>query len=77
MNNCITERLRGVLVRVFFLDTAKLPDELNVETIEQWDSLGHLTLIAELEAEFSIQFDRKKLFGYCQNLHLLLKFIRI
>ena len=32
-------------------------DELEVFSIPQWDSLGHMALIAELESVFGIKFE--------------------
>ena len=32
-------------------------DKLNYNEIEEWDSIGHMTLISELEEAFSITFD--------------------
>ncbi|MDC7692822.1 acyl carrier protein [Asticcacaulis sp. DXS10W] len=32
-------------------------DELSFQGIQEWDSVGHMTLIASLESEFDIMFD--------------------
>ncbi|GAA1650536.1 acyl carrier protein [Catellatospora bangladeshensis] len=53
----LTERLRTV-----FADALQLPpgtdvDQLKYRDIEQWDSLGHMTLVAAIEDEFGVQLD--------------------
>ena len=43
-----------VVGKVFQIKPQELSDLSSRETIEQWDSMGHLTLITELEAQFQI-----------------------
>ncbi|GGM05033.1 MULTISPECIES: acyl carrier protein [Micromonospora] len=52
-----TDRLRAV-----FVDALELPEGTDVENlkyrdIEQWDSLGHMTLVAAIEDEFGVQLE--------------------
>lgn len=56
----LTERLRNV-----FVEALALPDGLDVENlkyrdIEEWDSLGHMSLVAAIEDEFGVQFDTEQ-----------------
>ncbi|KIR65945.1 acyl carrier protein [Micromonospora harpali] len=56
----LTDRLRGV-----FVDALELPEGTDVENltyrgIEQWDSLGHMTLVAAIEDEFDVQLDTEQ-----------------
>jgi acyl carrier protein len=49
-------------LRTVFVDTLELGDDVAVEQlkyrdIEQWDSLGHMTLVAAIEDEFGVQLD--------------------
>lgn len=51
------ERLRGV-----FIETLSLPPDFDVETlayraIEEWDSVGHMALVGEIEDAFDIMLD--------------------
>lgn len=46
------ERLRKVFMDVFGAD--QIEDSSSPETIEQWDSMGHLILVSELERCFNI-----------------------
>ena len=32
-------------------------DNLNYNEIEEWDSIGHMTLVSELEEAFNVTFD--------------------
>jgi acyl carrier protein len=56
----LPERLRAV-----FVSTLELPDDTAVEQlkyrdVEQWDSLGHMTLVAAIEDEFGVQLDTEQ-----------------
>ena len=41
----------------FSIDENKLKKNLEYNTIPEWDSIGHMTLIAELEDTFEISMD--------------------
>lgn len=47
-------RVRAVIAETFELDARSLPEEPDAESIEQWDSLGHMQLIEALEAAFGV-----------------------
>ncbi|MEO3776407.1 acyl carrier protein [Micromonospora sp. B11E3] len=56
----LTDRLRTV-----FVDALELPEGTDVESltyrgIEQWDSLGHMTLVAAIEDEFDVQLETEQ-----------------
>ncbi|WP_320068620.1 acyl carrier protein [Micromonospora sp. RTGN7] len=56
----LNDRLRTV-----FQDALELPEGTDVENlnyrgIEQWDSLGHMTLIAAIEDEFDVQLETEQ-----------------
>lgn len=40
-----------------------ITDDLNAEKVDQWDSLTHLNMIAEVEKHFGIKFKLKELIG--------------
>lgn len=45
-----------------FVKSLSLNDKTNIEKLEynqipEWDSIGHMTLIADLEEKFDISFD--------------------
>jgi acyl carrier protein len=57
------DRLRRV-----FVDTLELGDGVDVENlnyrdIPEWDSLGHMTLVAAIEDEFDVQLDTEQVIG--------------
>ena len=43
-----------VIGRVFKIDSRSLVDGSGRDSIEQWDSMGHLQLITELEQHFGV-----------------------
>jgi acyl carrier protein len=49
-------------LRTIFRDTLELGADVDIDTlkyrdIEQWDSLGHMSLVAAIEDEFNVQLD--------------------
>ncbi len=46
------ERLKAVFQRAFWVDN--ISDETSIDTLLEWDSLRHIGLILEIEAEFGI-----------------------
>ena len=56
----LNDRLRTV-----FIDALELPAGVDVENlkyrdIKQWDSLGHMTLVAAIEDEFAVQLETEQ-----------------
>ncbi len=52
-------------LRTVFVDTLELAEDVAVEQlkyrdIDQWDSLGHMTLVAAIEDEFGVQLDTEQ-----------------
>jgi acyl carrier protein len=43
-----------VVARVFALDPSEVTDRSSKETLAEWDSMGHLSLITCLEEEFKV-----------------------
>lgn len=54
MNN--SEKLAKVFAETFGINEAETKG-LQYQGIEQWDSVGHMTLIAAIEDAFEIQMD--------------------
>jgi acyl carrier protein len=44
-------------IESFSIDESKLSDNLEYNTIPEWDSVGHMGLIAELEEAFDIEME--------------------
>jgi acyl carrier protein len=46
--------VEAVVARVFNLDPAQVTDESSRDTIEEWDSMGNMSLVLGLEEEFKV-----------------------
>ena len=51
------EKYNRVFIESFSLDEEKLNEKLEYNSIEAWDSIGHMQMIAELEDTFDIEFE--------------------
>jgi acyl carrier protein len=56
VNNDIRPRLEAVFREVFDDDTLQLTDAVDRESLEAWDSLGHIRLVSSVEETFGITF---------------------
>ncbi len=69
-------------VRQAFAEALDLPAETNIETLEiganpQWDSVGHMALVAELENRFGIMLETDDMIGmdsYAKALEILRRY---
>ena len=57
----IVKELTPVFRKVLNNDKLVLTDALNALDVENWDSLSHMLLIAEIETKFAIKFRLKDL----------------
>jgi acyl carrier protein len=57
------DRLRQCFSRALGVPLERVTDELAYNTIKEWDSVGHMALIAELESEFNVMFDTDDILG--------------
>ncbi len=48
------EKLQNVFTEVFNVDASVLNDEFGKDTVEAWDSVHQLNIIAQLEEEFDL-----------------------
>lgn len=53
----IDEKIKSIMAKVFGLSSGEISAESSNETIERWDSLGHMNLCLALEEEFGIELD--------------------
>ena len=51
------EKYKKAFIKSLSLTDDKNIDELKYNEIDEWDSIGHMTLISELEETFNISFD--------------------
>jgi acyl carrier protein len=61
LNSSNDSRLKAILTKVFLVDENSINDELSRESIEEWDSMGHLMLISEVESDFGVFIPDEKI----------------
>ncbi len=59
----IFEKLTEIFADVFDDDSITLTEATTADDIEEWDSLTHITLIAEVEDAFDMKFSMKDVLG--------------
>jgi acyl carrier protein len=57
------EQLKKCFVEALGLKAGDVTDALAYNSIKQWDSVGHMTLIAALESEFNVMLDTDDIIG--------------
>lgn len=71
------EKYNNAFVQVFGAKAEELNDNYGKETVEAWDSVHQLGLIAELEEAFDIMFDPEDIMdmtSYAQGKALLARY---
>lgn len=53
--SAIDERVRNIVAALFNVPIEDVGPQSSPETIENWDSMGHLMLTLELEQQFGVQ----------------------
>jgi acyl carrier protein len=56
-----SERVRQIVARTFRCPPEEVTAETGIGVLRGWDSLGHLTLMMEIEKEFSVRFSTKQI----------------
>ena len=51
------ERINKSIINALNIDKEQVNENMHIDNVVVWDSLGHLMLISEIESEFSIQLD--------------------
>lgn len=57
----VTEKLQEIFRDIFDDEEIELFDDMTAADVEDWDSLSHITLIGEIESEFSITFTTEEI----------------
>jgi len=71
------EKLQSAFSRALAVPSQYITEDLSYQSIPEWDSLGHLTLIEELESTFNITIDTNdvlSLTSYTEVKKLLAKY---
>lgn len=50
------DKITAAITEIFMLKRDDIKDDLAMESVDAWDSLTHMELIATLEDEFDIEF---------------------
>ncbi len=68
---------REAFIEAFELEESSNLEELKYQSIEEWDSIGHMSLMAELEAGFDITIKTEDLIqfeSYKQGVEILSRY---
>jgi acyl carrier protein len=57
------EKLRECFSRSLGIPRERVTDDLAYNTLKEWDSVGHMALVVELEGEFNVMFDTDDILG--------------
>jgi acyl carrier protein len=58
-----SEKLRECFSRSLGIARERVTDDLAYNTLKEWDSVGHMALVVELEGEFDVMFDTDDILG--------------
>jgi len=75
MNN--KEKYNQAFINAFSIDKKKLENGLEYNSIPEWDSIGHMTLISELEQLFKISIETDDVIdfsSYSKGIDILKKY---
>ena len=73
----IIEKYNNAFVQVFGAKLENLNDDSGKETVDEWDSVHQLSLIAEFEEAFDIMFDPEDIMdmtSYAKGKEILAKY---
>lgn len=59
-HDALRARLRAVMATVFETTPTALPVDADTDSVEKWDSLGHLMLVESLEEAFGVAFSHEE-----------------
>lgn len=59
----ITQELQPIFAKIFRNPDIQITDDLNAEQVSGWDSLTHLSMIADVESHYGVKFKLKELIG--------------
>jgi len=71
----IMKKLNKVFKEVFDDESLKITEKTTAKDVDGWDSLMHITLIAEVEDAFHVKFSMKEVTGM-KNVGEMVKLIK-
>jgi acyl carrier protein len=57
----VDERIKKVMSAVFGVNATEINNDTSPDTLEEWDSLRHMSLIVALEEEFKMRFSNDEM----------------
>jgi acyl carrier protein len=57
----LEQLVKNTIARIFRVNVSLINEDTSAETIDAWDSLGHMRLVLSLEEEFGIMFDEHQI----------------
>jgi len=60
-NILLKSKIRKLIVKQFKLKKNQLKKKLSADNIDRWDSLGHLSLITNIEKKFKVSFSQEEI----------------
>jgi acyl carrier protein len=52
----VEHKIKAIMVNVFKIDINDINEEASADNIDQWNSLGHVDFLVNLQKEFDIEF---------------------
>ena len=71
------EKYKNAFIQSFNLEDGFIVEKLEFNAVPEWDSIGHMTLIATLEDEFGISFETDDIVdfsSYSKGIEILKKY---
>ena len=59
------EKYENAFIESFDIEKSMLNEELKYESIPEWDSVGHMTMISNLEEVFDIVMEMDDIIDFC------------
>tara|TARA_B100001059_G_C17646714_1_gene482236 strand:+ start:298 stop:528 length:231 start_codon:yes stop_codon:yes gene_type:complete len=54
-------KIKQIMADVFSIDISEINDDASPDNIDNWDSLGHMSLITAIEEELDITFNNDQI----------------
>ena len=71
------KKYQDIFIKTLSIETAKFNENLKYNEIPEWDSIGHMSLIAALEEEYKISLETDDIIdfsSYKKGIELLKKY---
>ena len=73
----VKKKYQDIFIESLSIEPAKFKENLKYNEIDEWDSIGHMTLIAALEEKFKISFETDDIIdfsSYLKGIEILKKY---